>query len=819
MCREFNIYQIMKKLVFLSLMSACWLPLHSRGQNVYIMYQPVKYAEAPDGDILADSKSAKTGPIYWVVCSDRTGNPIYNTADASSPIGTAGFMDKYYVTNERGDYLELYKYEDGIKAEGGSKRNLLSKKARRIGWMSKNNLLLWFNCLQDKTTHFTEKALAVVNEKTLKQSGQFVTKNSDLKLFTDPGLQKESNNTVKMFQFLYVYKREGNHALIGKTHLTTFIRVDKDVLGWVNEDILQKWDSRVCLEPNFDADAAEKRKNSNIKVSLFFNRDEAGQWDQGSGMPKAVWSDDPYEKRWVATQKRLPIFEVDGDLVRTGFATPLYNEQSMVVATDAQLAKTRKANNAVIREYRRINIVFVVDGAMDKYITAIKSSLQHLVDKNNEYFKQGVEKNTYSYGAVVYRSQDDKTCPKGDLSLRKIDLTTNSGNIISFLDRELQTSGCNENSLNRDVNGAVGEALKMIQTANQRSTQSNYVLVIGGATGNKLPEMKTTPDLIAKYDVNLSIFQVFNPSPEEYDNFSTNFIDLVRASKKAKFIQMQKNMRGTNAMHEPDFTFIGDGSQNLYRLDYPDKSPLQGSLCFPEKGKTISAEVMNSVLDTSFTYFTNTLENVLATASTAITGEGQRKINNFSAAVQDYLQRVGANMNDYALAATFTGKNYQFFEPAWTSVKMSKLEEPVFKHVIYASEEDLNEMIREFRTTQFDGSPSDIRDKIYDAYQSLIATYFGGESGVDEGIKSRLTLDSVISKITGLPSRSDLLRQVKIDEIKDVQKVSDEQIETIQKAISDSIDKLNQAKGDVEGTMRDPTDDGIFYWIPEDYLP
>jgi hypothetical protein len=420
---------------------------------------------------------------------------------------------------------------------------------------------------------------------------------------------------------------------------------------------------------------------------------------------------------------------------------------------------------------------------------------------------------------VVYRSQEDKSCPGGDLSLRKIDLTTTSGNVINFLDRELQTSSCNLNSLNRDVNGAVGEALKMVQTANQRSIQSNYVLVIGGATGNKLPELKTTPDLIAKYDVNLSIFQVSNPSLEEFDNFSTNFIDLIRASKKAKYIQMKKNMRGTSAMQEPEFTSIGDASQNLYRLDYPDKSPLQGSLCFPEKKSTISAEVMNSVLDTSFAYFTSTLENVLATASTAITGEGQRKINNFSAAVQDYLQRVGANMNDYALAATFTGKNYQFFEPAWTSVKMSKLEEPVFKHVIYASDEDLNEMIREFRGTQFEGSPSDIRDKIYDAYQSLVATYFGGESGVDEGVRSKLTLDSVISKITGLPSRSDLLRQVKIDEIKDVQKVSDEQIEKIQKAISDSIDKLNQAKGDVEGTMRDVTDDGIFYWIPEDYLP
>jgi hypothetical protein len=101
----------------------------------------------------------------------------------------------------------------------------------------------------------------------------------------------------------------------------------------------------------------------------------------------------------------------------------------------------------------------------------------------------------------------------------------------------------------------------------------------------------------------------------------------------------------------------------------------------------------------------------------------------------------------------------------------------------------------------------------------MVVTYFGKDSKIDDEFKSKLTLDSVLSKITGLPSRSNLLRQIRLEEIRDVNKVTDEQIEQIQAAINESITKLNGAKADADGTMRDVTDDGIFYWIPEDYLP
>jgi hypothetical protein len=316
----------------------------------------------------------------------------------------------------------------------------------------------------------------------------------------------------------------------------------------------------------------------------------------------------------------------------------------------------------------------------------------------------------------------------------------------------------------------------------------------------------------------LSVFQVINSDPEEFQNFSPNFVDLIRESSKKKLLLNKQNAKSSMRLRDPQFLSIGDVSQNQYRLDFPATSPLQASICFPERSNSISAETINSVLDTSFNYFQKSLEDIIAQTRDVITGSATNG-RGLSAAVQNYLLRVGMDMSNVNLAGVFTGNNYQFFEPAWTSVKVSKLTDPVFKYVIYASEEDLNDMIRQFNGTIIEGSASEVRDKLYGAYEAMVVTYFGSDSKISDELKNKLTLDSVISKITGLPSRTPLLHEIRLEDIRDVNKVTDTQIEEIQRTIQESIDKLNLAKGDAEGTMRDVTDDGIFYWIPQDYLP
>ena len=73
-----------------------------------------------------------------------------------------------------------------------------------------------------------------------------------------------------------------------------------------------------------------------------------------------------------------------------------------------------------------------------------------------------------------------------------------------------------------------------------------------------------------------------------------------------------------------------------------------------------------------------------------------------------------------------------------------------------------------------------------------------------------------ISNLTGLSSSS-LINIIKINEIKDPLKVSDEQIDELVRKIRLSYDALRTVLRDE--TMRDASEDGVYYWIPEEYFP
>ncbi|MCW3092363.1 MAG: hypothetical protein JWP81_3432 [Ferruginibacter sp.] len=813
----------MRQKCFRLLLTVLLIQLASFGQTPpTLMYTPNKYFESPDGDILENSKLDKS-TSFWIVSSDRSDNKAYDTPDnLGSAINTVEFMDKFYVTNETGDYLELYRYDELARMEGAGKKNKLNpKKAKRVGWIQKENLLLWARCLENKITHFSEKAITVYNERNINKSSS-LTKKDNVRIYSTPNLEKENSNTVKMFQFLYVYKRAGSSALIGKVYNSNVYRIERDVLGWVDEDILQKWVDRVCLEPNWDKDAALERKAAGVKASLFAEKEYAASWRDGIGQPKPVWDQDPYDQPWIGNKLRLPIFNTEDDLVYTGFATNLFNENSdNVVATADQVAKMTKNTNEGLKDNRQINIVFVIDAGygMKTYASAIISSLQALMRKRDELNNGGEKRNTYKYGAVVYRGIDDKNCPDGDLSLSKASITVNGQLVTHFLEEEFKKEGCSTNELNRDVNKAMTEALQMIRNANRNSFQSNYILFLGGATGNAEPDLKTIPELMAYYDVNLSVFQLHCAMPVEFENFSTNFIDIIKAASNKKYQKKDKNNQFN--IKEPNFRSIpiGDGSQNLFRLDYPTYSSIQGTISFPEKGSSIPPETIDNVLDTSFSYFERSIENMVSSVNTLVTGMGERKMELINADVKNFLLKVGVRMNDVELASKFNGKNYQFFIPGWTAPSIKKLDQPVFKHVIYVSEAELADIIKKFEDVQFEGSSSDVRDKMYDAYQALVITYFGKDTRIDEQFKNKLTLDSILSRISGLPSQSALMKEIKINEIKDVGKVSEEQVDMIQKRIRVSLGNLRNVTKDFKGFMRDVRDEGVFYWIPEEYFP
>ena len=176
------------------------------------------------------------------------------------------------------------------------------------------------------------------------------------------------------------------------------------------------------------------------------------------------------------------------------------------------------------------------------------------------------------------------------------------------------------------------------------------------------------------------------------------------------------------------------------------------------------------------------------------------------------------SISDFDLFNKFNSLNTIFFVPTWTTFKINSLDRPLFNRGIYLGEDQLQDIITQFEKLQFEDAPSEMREYLFNAYLSLVTAYFSTDSRIGEHLKDK-TIADVLESITGLPSKTELLQEIKIDEIKDVGKVSETQIEEAANKIRKSYEKFKSVQHDPKNTMRFVSYGAVYYWIPEEYLP
>ncbi|MBL0341152.1 MAG: hypothetical protein IPP71_09615 [Bacteroidetes bacterium] len=105
----------------------------------------------------------------------------------------------------------------------------------------------------------------------------------------------DANKDIKLWQYLFVFKREGNMVLLAKGNKVSASSISEDILGWSDETKqLHIWDNAVCLRINFENDAIQERKDKKIDVQFFRDVNEARNFrDKGVGSSLPFYYDDP----------------------------------------------------------------------------------------------------------------------------------------------------------------------------------------------------------------------------------------------------------------------------------------------------------------------------------------------------------------------------------------------------------------------------------------------------------------------------------------------------------------------------------------------
>ena len=186
----------------------------------------------------------------WFVVADKHGTKSYEEpAESSKIVSELAFKEIYYVIAQKNKWLNI------VKAKGYVKNRMI-KDGFNKGWVKSSDVLLWNSGGRSPKSSIHSKAM-ILNKAD--EVGKLIREGSKnfAVLYNSP----EGSgviDTIRLYDIYYVYKiskTEPKRYLLGTESSFTRSNIDDVILGWVDNNKLTIWNTRICLEPNFDENA------------------------------------------------------------------------------------------------------------------------------------------------------------------------------------------------------------------------------------------------------------------------------------------------------------------------------------------------------------------------------------------------------------------------------------------------------------------------------------------------------------------------------------------------------------------------------------
>ena len=310
--------------------------------------------------------------------------------DVNAPLYAGNLDNKIIHQLSNDDFANTVTYNDKRK------RVFISYKSFN-GWIDKSALLCntgnsgLFNAISRNPSlpiSLKKKALLATNIESLKNielKGGNAQQAQDLQvnIYYSPSEEAKYISTqAKLFQVRYIYKQltVGNKDffLVGLNESTSVGNIKNVLQGWVGEDKVLEWDSRIGLEFNTADDAQSK-------IYLDAKRKTIKYTEQSKdGMQY-------YEPRFPLLRK------IDKDTFRIGFIGGADNGK----ITRSEIAKAKQSVNEVIQN-NQLQIAIVIDAT-----SGMKPYFQDVVDATKEFLDITQQKANVDIAITVFRDYAD----------------------------------------------------------------------------------------------------------------------------------------------------------------------------------------------------------------------------------------------------------------------------------------------------------------------------------------------------------------------------------------------------------------------------
>ncbi len=698
---------------------------------------------------------------FWRVFIDRTGVNAYQAPSSYSKVKKSNleFMHPYYIAKIDGDFALLYE-------EKYSQTNLkISKLAKAVGWVKLSELLLWTTCPRTRNQVY-QKAVILKDVDAVRDKRDL---DDPSPLFSIDPYKLVSTKTAARaveLEFYFVFKKTEN----GSALLVKECKIGDNsspVMGWMKSGNYTTWNDRLCYEPQF-----VKTQNNKYKAIIFESSEDAVVYNHsGEIRGNVLLKIDLPKDRWPARKTRFPVvkpfekynYAQVGTIGSAGGAV----SNADAAKKQEQIDKADEKKDALMQKMAQVNVVFVIDGT-----SSMRNYYQPVARAIKDAMRRDALKGAHvRFGAVIYRNYADTDV------IEYRPLTADAEGIASWLvSRQCHSvSNVHHEAMLYGLETALDKMGWRIENA-------NFLVHIGDA-GNALPDAKGrtiagVARKMADKEVNYIGFQANHPDQIAYHDFCSQMMGLMVTELKILW------------------------NRDVKRSDFKDRNHRLKEVVGLVNGNQIVSAAYHYA-EVNHSESANDLKELI-----------EQKIGEFNVIARSELDRLEAAVNIMGYGGNKSGvveafDNVELFltERGFTKEEIKVLKdrnvilklkgyatrvangrEDVFIPSVFLALPELDDLIQSL--SRINSSVSGNRRKeLQVALKRLSLTYIGQ-------ISADMTVEDVMRAVTDVRSGTgnNPLANISLDEIEDVNKVTDEMLEAYIRRITTDVETLKRLR-------------------------
>lgn len=775
-------------------------------------------------DLSATKETTKTP---WIVICDRTGRQTFEQISKYGNLEGLNrklrFKDWFYVSEQRGDFIRLFKGKVNamsLKVEGD---------AEDYGWINKQHILLWTSALIGSKNKVQLKAFLKINPINTTQISNI---QKSVKVYKGPDTREVVGHSSSDGLY-FILKEEEDKVLLSTSDYIHPPQHTNNLLGWVKQTNVETWNTKLCLEPNFQEAAFLERKD-NPDVQFIAYAEEASAVEHAeTGRPnreQAVWMNDPAilntsdlandGRRFKGATVRFPVLNFQSDYIRSGMvgyftAEELVsnNESNESDLSEADLKTLQQLQTQSRMGKKNFNVLFVIEGTkfMTWYQEAIKETIKAVT-------KELVQVPTIKYGASVYRDTPEKVENKL-FDFQK--MTSSSQTILDFVS-EIEFDRWQEDE---DYYTAMYYGIReTIAQAKLNPNHTNIIFVIGSngdlhanpsrKEDESFVETAALAQQLADLNAHIIGLQCKSTGQSGMD-FAKNLSDLMLQTAENEY----KTYENILKKRHPSFLKTPNISEDFKLVSSLNTGQIVAA---PNNGSLKDEEVVNKAkmaVNRSHEFANNLAKKVntlLPNSSSSSTSRHQDFAPNATKILLDMVEKSEKNGIISADVEKIIEQKYKFYAEVYIPRKIEGAKYDLSSLVLLMTEKDLEDYIDVLDQLAIDmlKSEEETREGLYRALVTLYKNHFGTKELPKQYSTKDLRADRIGVSKRVLPSKNNV-RDIIIEDVLSEKKMSIRKIRLFCKSMVHNATSLKRIINKGKSYEFSYTDKHTtYFWIP-----